>query len=87
MYVLNNKLIIDSLVDDNNKYYFDNKNTLQMHVSDRHIDNYVTTLTVSTEKLLNNKIEIDLPNNWPKHPIFTFKNTELTVNYYGENNE
>lgn len=87
MYVLNNKLIIDSLVENDNKYYFDNKDTLQMHVSDKHIDNYVTTLTVSTEKLLNNKIEIDLPSNWPKHPIFTFKNTELTVNYYGENNE
>ena len=87
MYVLNNKLIIDSSIDKDNEYYFGNKNTLQMHVSNKYIDNYITTLTVSTNRLLNNKIEIDLPSNWPKDPIFSFKNTELTVNYYGEKNE
>lgn len=87
MYVLNNKLIIDSSINKDNKYYFGNKNTLQMHVSNKYIDNYITTLTVSTDRLLNNKIEIDLPSNWPKDPIFAFKNTELTVNYYGEKNE
>jgi hypothetical protein len=87
MYVLNNKLIIDSTIDKDNKYYFGNKNTLQMHVSNKYIDNYITTLTISTNRLLNNKIEIDLPSNWPENPVFTFKNTELTVNYYGEKNE
>jgi hypothetical protein len=87
MYTLNDKLIIKSEVNPDTMYYFDNKPKLALHVSDKEIDNYVNTLTFNTAKLLNDKIEIDLPNDWPANPIITFKNKKLTVNYYGEKNE
>jgi hypothetical protein len=87
MYTLNDKLIIKSEVGPDTMYYFDNKPKLELHVSDTEVDNYVNTLRFQTSKLLNNKIEIDLPDNWPVDPIITFKNKKLTVNYYGEKNE
>jgi len=87
MYILNDMLIIDSKISKDMLYYFENKKRLELHISDTYVDNYVTTLTVSTNKLLNNEIKLDLPVNWPANPVFTFKNTKLTVNYYGENNE
>ena len=84
MYVLSDKLIIDSSLTEDTKHYLGNAKDLKMHISNKNVDNYVTTLTLNTEKLLMyNKLEIDLPSNWPKHPVFTFKNTELTVNYRG----
>ena len=87
MYTLNDKLIIKSDVSADTMYYFDSKPKLELHVSNEEIDNYVNTLTFNTARLLNNKIEIDLPDNWPANPIITFKNKKLTVNYYGEKNE
>jgi len=84
MYVLSDKLIIDSSLTEDTKHYLGNTKDLKMHISNKNVDNYVTTLTLNTAKLLMyNKLEIDLPSNWPKHPVFTFKNTELTVNYRG----
>ena len=87
MYVLSNKLIIDSLLNEDTKHYLGNTKNLKMHVSNKNVDNYVTTLTLDTETLLmNKKLEIDLPGNWPSDPVFTFKNTELTVKYTKEQN-
>ena len=74
MYTLNDKLIIKSDVSADTMYYFDSKPKLELHVSNEEIDNYVNTLTFNTARLLNNKIEIDLPDNWPANPIITFKN-------------
>ena len=86
MYVLSDKLIISSSLTKATKHYLGNVRDLKMHVSNKNVDNYVTTLTLNTAKLLMyNKLEIDLPSNWPSHPVFTFKNTELTVNYMGNN--
>lgn len=87
MYTLNDKLIVQSDVSADTMYYFDSKTRLDLHVSDEEIDNYVNTLTFNTAKLLNDTIEIDLPNDWPANPIITFKNKKLTVNYHGEKNE
>lgn len=87
MYVLSNKLIIDSLLNEDTKHYLGSTKNLKMHVSNKNVDNYITTLTLDTETLLmNNKLEIDLPSNWPSDPVFTFKNTELTVKYTKEQN-
>ena len=87
MYTLNDKLMIKSDVSADTMYYFDNKPKLELHISSETIDNYINTLTLNTARLINDAIEIDLPNDWPANPIITFKNKKLTVNYYGEKNE
>jgi hypothetical protein len=87
IYTLNGKLIINSGISLETMYYFDSKSKLILYVSDKEIDNYTNTLTLNTTKLVNNKIEMDLPDNWPVNPIISFKNKQLTVNYYGEKDE
>lgn len=87
MYILNDNLIIDSKINDDMMHYFYNKRYLNLHVSDKHIDNYVTTLTVSVARLLNNKVKLDLPANWPADPLITFADTRLAVNYIMEKKE
>lgn len=87
MYTLNDKLIIDSKIDQAMLYYFNGMKQIKLHVSDTHIDNYITTLTINVTRLLKDKIEIQLPTYWPTKPLITFNNTQLTVNYLGDNNE
>jgi hypothetical protein len=85
MYTLNDNLIIDSKLDKDMMHYFNNKRYMQFHVSDSHIDNYVTTLNVSVAKLLYyNKVKLDLPANWPANPLIAFAETRLAVNYITE---
>jgi hypothetical protein len=58
---------------------------MQFHVSDSHIDNYVTTLNVSVANLLyDDKTRLDLPANWPANPVIAFAETQLAVNYIME---
>jgi len=84
MYTLNDNLIIDSKLTDNMKHYLKNQTYLQLHVSDSYIDNYVTTLTISMAELLNNKVKLEIPANWPANPLVAFADTELAVNYITE---
>tara|TARA_R100000541_G_scaffold2114_4_gene7557 strand:+ start:4482 stop:5444 length:963 start_codon:yes stop_codon:yes gene_type:complete len=85
MYTLNDNLIIDNKIDENMIHYFNNKKYMQFHVSDSHIDNYVTTLNVSVANLLyDDKVRLDLPANWPANPVIAFAETQLAVNYIME---
>lgn len=85
--ILNNKLVITSIINPDMLYYFENKRNLDIHISDGYVDNYVDTLSINTIKLIDNKTILDVPIDWPTTPIFTFKNTQLTINYDGEINE
>ena len=85
MYTLNDNLIIDNKITENMIHYFNNKKYMQFHVSDSHIDNYVTTLNVSVANLLyDDKVRLDLPANWPANPVIAFAETQLAVNYIME---
>jgi hypothetical protein len=85
MYTLNDNLIIDNKITENMIHYFNNKKYMQFHVSDSHIDNYVTTLNVSVANLLyDDKTRLDLPANWPANPVIAFAETQLAVNYIME---
>lgn len=87
IYTLNDKLIIDSNINSDTLYYFENRTRLKIHISDSYIDNYVTTLKLPTSKLVDKSMEINKPDNWPINPILTFKNKQLTINYHGEKND
>lgn len=86
MYVVNDMLKISSTIEEHMLYCFEGKSKIVFHVSDSEVDNYVTTLTLDTKKLINNTIEVELPKQWPDQPLFTYRNKYVSVNYHGEHN-
>lgn len=84
IYTVNGKLKISSKIEDNMLYYFEGKSKLVLHISDSEVDRYHTSLTLDTKKLIRNTIELDLPENWPDQPLFTYRNRYINLSYHGE---
>ena len=85
--VVDNSLHITSELTEDEMYYFEGKNQIQIVVCDGAVDNFVGAIELPVGLLLQSQSYLNINFDWPEDPLLIFKNNYVTISTNGELND
>jgi hypothetical protein len=87
IYVLNDKLVFHSNLNENHLQYFGGKTKFNILVCDQEIDRFVGNIELDVVALCGDRdYKIDLPQDWPQNALIVHRNKKVRLSYTGERN-